>query len=97
MTGSGVIEPGKQADMVVHDTSSIGWTPRGETVLHLVWGTDGRSVRDVVVAGRLVIRDGTCTTVDVAALRAEANAAQRSLLERAGLEIPHNWPHIDRR
>ena len=90
----GSLEPGKQADLVVHDTSSIGWTPRGETVLHLVWGTDGRSVRDVAVAGRIVVRDGSCTTVDVAALRAEATAAQESLLARAGLEIPHRWPHI---
>ena len=90
----GSLEPGKQADLVVHDTSSIGWTPRGETVLHLVWGTDGRSVRDVAVAGRLVVRDGSCTTVDVGALRAEATAAQESLLARAGLEIPHRWPHI---
>ena len=90
----GSLEPGKQADLVVHDTSSINWAPRGETVLHLVWGTDGRSVRDVAVAGRLVVRDGTCTTVDMAAIRAEAAAAQQSLLERAGLEIPHRWPHI---
>jgi 5-methylthioadenosine/S-adenosylhomocysteine deaminase len=90
----GSIEPGKQADIVVHDTSSIGWTPRGETALHLVWGTDGRSVRDVLVAGRQVIRDGSCTTVDLASLRVEAAAAQHSLLARAGLEIPHGWPHI---
>ncbi len=90
----GSLEAGKQADLVVHDTSSVGWTPRGETVLHLVWGTDGRSVRDVVVAGRVVVRDGSCATVDLAALRAEAAAAQQSLLERAGLEIPHCWPHI---
>ncbi len=90
----GSLEAGKQADLVVHDTSSVGWTPRGETVLHLVWGTDGRSVRDVVVAGRVVVRDGFCATVDLAALRAEAAAAQQSLLERAGLEIPHCWPHI---
>ena len=79
---------------MVHDTSSIGWAPRGETILQLVWGTDGRSVRDVVVAGRPVVREGTCTTVDIAALGAEAAAAQQSLLARAGLEIPHRWPHI---
>ena len=91
----GSLEPGKQADIVVHDTSSPGWTPRGETVLQLVWGTDGRSVRDVLVAGRPVVRHGECVTVDIAGLRAEAVAAQRSLLERAGLEIPHRWPHID--
>lgn len=91
----GSLEPGKQADIVVHDTSAPGWTPRGETALQLVWGTDGRSVRDVVVAGRPVVRDGACVSVDVAALRVEASAAQRALLQRAGLEIPHRWPHID--
>lgn len=90
----GSLEAGKQADIVVHDTSSIEWIPRGETILQLVWGTDGRSVRDVVVAGRPVVRDGTCTTVDVTALRAEAATAQKSLLDRAGLEIRHRWSHI---
>ena len=90
----GSLEAGKQADIVVHDTSSVAWNPRGETVLQLVWGTDGRSVRDVVVAGRPVVRDGACVTVDLAALHVEAAEAQRSLLSRAGLEIPHRWPHI---
>ena len=91
----GSIEVGKQADIVVHDTSTIAWAPRGETILQLVWGTDGRSVRDVVVAGRTVVRDGTCTTVDVAELHVQAAVAQRELLARAGLEIPHRWPHTE--
>ena len=90
----GSLEVGKQADVVVHDTKSISWVPRGETVLQLVWGTDGRSVRDVLVAGRTVVRDGVCTTVDVAGLHQQAADAQRSLLDRAGLEIPHLWPHV---
>ena len=80
---------------MVHDTSSIAWVPRGETILQLVWGTDGRSVRDVVVAGRPVVRQGACVSVDVAALRSEAVAAQQSLLARAGIEVPHLWPHLD--
>jgi 5-methylthioadenosine/S-adenosylhomocysteine deaminase len=90
----GSLEVGKQADVVVHDTKSISWVPRGETILQLVWGTDGRSVRDVMVAGRTVVRDGACTTVDVAELHHQAADAQRALLDRAGLEIPHLWPHI---
>jgi 5-methylthioadenosine/S-adenosylhomocysteine deaminase len=51
-------------------------------------------VRDVVVGGRVVVRDGVCTTVDVDALRAEVATAQRSLLQRAGIEIPHPWPQV---
>ena len=93
----GSLEVGKQADIVVHDATDHGWTPRGDVAMQLVWGTDGRSVRDVFIAGRQVVRDGRCTTVDVGALRAEAQARQRSLLDRAGLTVPHVWPHVDAR
>ena len=88
----GSIEPGKRADLVVHDTRSPAWTPIGDLAHQLVWGTDGRSVRDVVVDGRVVVRDGRCTTVDEAALRAEAQAAQRALLARAGITLRPTWP-----
>jgi 5-methylthioadenosine/S-adenosylhomocysteine deaminase len=48
-------------------------------------------VRDVVVDGRVVIRDGRCTTVDEDELRRTARDAQRALLARAGIEVPHPW------
>jgi 5-methylthioadenosine/S-adenosylhomocysteine deaminase len=93
----GSLEVGKQADIVVHRATDWGWSPRGDVGLQLIWGTDGRSVRDVFVAGRPIIRDGHCVTVDAPALRREASTQQRSLLDRAGIAIPHVWPHIDGR
>jgi 5-methylthioadenosine/S-adenosylhomocysteine deaminase len=93
----GSLEPGKQADLVVHRAEGWGWSPRGDLGLQLVWGTDGRSVRDVLVAGRPVVRDGRCVTVDAEALWQDAAAAQASLLERAGITVPHVWPHLDAR
>ena len=87
----GSLEPGKAADLVVHDGTSLPWTPPGDPTLNLVWGTDGRSVRDVVVDGRVVVRDGGCTTVDEDALRRTAREVQRGLLARAGIEVPHPW------
>ena len=93
----GSLEVGKQADVVIHRTDTPGWTPRGDVGLQLVWGTDGRSVRDVFVAGRPVVADGRVTTVDVAALAAEAADRQRSLLARAGVEPVPIWPHLDGR
>jgi 5-methylthioadenosine/S-adenosylhomocysteine deaminase len=93
----GSLEPGKQADLVVHRAEGWGWSPRGDVGLQLVWGTDGRSVRDVLVAGRPVVRDGDCVTVDAEALWQDAAAAQESLLERAGITVPHVWPHVDAR
>ena len=93
----GSLEVGKQADIVVHQATGGGWSPRGDVGLQLVWGTDGRSVRDVFVAGKPVIRGGQCVTVDAAALRREAQDQQRSLLDRAGITIPHVWPQLDAR
>ena len=91
----GSIEMGKKADLVVHDTSAWEWIPRGDVGLQLVWGTDGRSVRDVVVDGRVVLDGGQCVTVDATSLRNEATERQAALLARAGLEIPNRWPLID--
>ncbi|MGD9703197.1 MAG: amidohydrolase family protein [Acidimicrobiia bacterium] len=93
----GSLEPGKQADVVVHRAEGWGWSPRGDVGLQLVWGTDGRSVRDVFIAGRAVVRDGRCVTIDAATLWREAADAQTSLLERAGITVPHRWPHVDAR
>ncbi len=87
----GSLEVGKAADLVVHDGASLPWTPPGDPSLNLVWGTDGRSVRDVVVDGRIVVRDGRCTTVDEVELRRTARDVQRALLARAGIEVPHQW------
>ena len=93
----GSLEVGKQADLVVHRTDTPGWTPRGDVGLQLVWGTDGRSVRDVFVAGRHVVADGRVVSVDVDALATEARDRQRSLLARAGVTHRPHWPHIDGR
>ena len=91
----GSIEVGKQADLVVHRTDTPGWNPRGDLAMQLVWGTDGRSVRDVYVAGRHVVGDGRVLNVDTDALFAEAAERQSSLLRRAGIELPSIWPLRD--
>ena len=90
----GSLEPGKLADVVVHDCGASAWTPHGDVALQLVWGSDGRCVRDVFIGGRPVVRNGHCTNVDVDELRVTAAAAQRDLLRRAGIEVPHTWPRI---
>lgn len=90
----GSIEVGKQADLVVHDASGAQWSPPGDVALQLVWGTDGRSVRDVVVAGEVVVRDRRSTRVDEADLAAAAREASAALRQRAGITVPHRWPIV---
>jgi 5-methylthioadenosine/S-adenosylhomocysteine deaminase len=80
----GSLAPGKQADIVLHDTSGPQWVPiSDDPARQLFWASDGRSVTDVVVAGRIVVAGGRCVTVDLDALRAEAAARSRALLDAA--------------
>jgi 5-methylthioadenosine/S-adenosylhomocysteine deaminase len=89
----GSLEPGKRADVVVVDTTRPEWVPRSpDPVLQLIWASDGRSVRHVVASGRIVVRDGRCTTVDLAELAPAAQDAQRRLLAAANLHPAPRWP-----
>ena len=77
----GSLEVGKRADLVVHDTRQPQWIPRSpDVVLQLLWGTDGRSVSEVMVEGRWVVRDGQCVTVDMSELARDATTRQQRLL-----------------
>jgi 5-methylthioadenosine/S-adenosylhomocysteine deaminase len=91
----GSLEPGKLADVVLHDATDPRWAPGGDIALQLVWGTDGRSVRDVFVGGELVLEHGRSTVVDEAALAADAADASWAMLGRAGIELPRRWPLRD--
>jgi 5-methylthioadenosine/S-adenosylhomocysteine deaminase len=90
----GSLEVGKRADLVVHG-GGPSWVPPGrDPVLQLVWGSDGRSVRDVVIDGRVVVGDGRCITVEEAPLRTVAAEAGDALLRRAGVVATSRWPLV---
>jgi 5-methylthioadenosine/S-adenosylhomocysteine deaminase len=81
----GSIEVGKQADLVVHSTRGPAFVPRGTDVTRqLMWASDGRSVSDVVIAGRQVVRDGACITVDLDSLREAAHERREFLTRLSG-------------
>ena len=80
-TGSARSRPASRPTSSSTDADGWGWSPRGDVGLQLVWGTDGRSVRDVFVAGRRGDPRRTCVTVDTDALWRESDAMQQSLLD----------------
>lgn len=91
----GSIEPGKQADVVVHDRSHVEWIPPSpDPVLQLIWGSDGRSVRDVWIAGRRIIEEQRVVAVDLPALADEAARAGRDLRRRSGIPSTARWPPL---
>jgi 5-methylthioadenosine/S-adenosylhomocysteine deaminase len=89
----GALDVGLAADLVVLDGSGPEWTPPGADIaLQLVWGTDGRSVRDVLVDGRWVVRDRRPTQVDLDELRTAAAEARTALVARSGVRARPVWP-----
>jgi 5-methylthioadenosine/S-adenosylhomocysteine deaminase len=83
---TGALEPGRQADVIVVDHSAPHLAPHETadpyvTLVHAARATD---VRLTMVAGRILYRDGECTTLDPGRVTAEARVEARALLERAG-------------
>ena len=67
------------------DTRDLRFEPVGDVedlLTHLVWSGVTPLVRDTWVAGRQVVRDGVCTTVDAEALRADVAARAARLAQR---------------
>lgn len=90
----GSIEPGKRADLVVWDTEEPTWRPLLNVTHNLVHATDGRSVRLVLVDGRVIYRDGQFPSLDTRQLYAEADRLARETIAQAGLPIPSRWPLV---
>jgi cytosine/adenosine deaminase-related metal-dependent hydrolase len=66
---TGSITPGKQADLVVLGSDRVGWAAAPEAAGSAVFQAGAADVRDVLVAGRVVKRDGALLGHDVARAR----------------------------
>lgn len=92
----GTLEVGKRADVVTVDLDGLGLAPSVSDPLHtavpnLVYASTGAEVRDVFVDGEAVVRDGSFTAVDEAAVVREAN--ERA--ERVFAEATDDWRAAD--
>jgi 5-methylthioadenosine/S-adenosylhomocysteine deaminase len=90
----GSIEPGKRADLVLHDLDTPEWRPLLNPVNNLVYAATGASVRTVLIDGRVVLDEGRLTTLDERALFDRAEALARQQIARAGLSIESKWPVV---
>jgi cytosine/adenosine deaminase-related metal-dependent hydrolase len=87
----GSIEPGKKADLVLHDRDRPEWTPLLNVANQLVWAADGRGVHTVFVDGHKVVDGYRLTTVDEHDLYRRAQAAGESIVARTGLPDRSKW------
>jgi 5-methylthioadenosine/S-adenosylhomocysteine deaminase len=78
----GSLEPGKRADLVIVDCSHPAMAPTTaeNVVANLVYGSPSKAVRDTMVDGKFVVRDGRFTAADEKRLSEEAVASARDLL-----------------
>jgi 5-methylthioadenosine/S-adenosylhomocysteine deaminase len=80
----GTLEVGKKADLIVLDPSKLAG-PGGDPATRIVYGGGSRAVRDVIVDGKVVVRNFVPLIFDAAEVRARATEALPGLAERAGL------------
>ena len=95
----GRIAAGYKADLVFLDLDHVNLVPLNDAIQQLVNGEDGAAVRDVMVGGRFVLRDGKLPDLDwpriadqardAAARLTEANADARHTADRLAPVVSH--------
>lgn len=93
--GLGTIEPGAPADLAVLDYPAPTPLTEGNLAGHWTFGLDARHVRDVMVAGELVVADRRTTRVDQEKVAAEAAGSAERLWRRLEEIDPHPFHPFD--
>src|SRR5215213_4193803 len=81
----GSIEAGKLADITVLELGRLHTTPRPEVVSTVVYAAEARDVRDVLIDGRSVLRDGVLQSLNEREVVAEAARQYEQLSARADI------------
>jgi cytosine/adenosine deaminase-related metal-dependent hydrolase/ribose/xylose/arabinose/galactoside ABC-type transport system permease subunit len=84
----GTLTPGKQADLILLRTDRVNVTPLGDPATAVVAGMDTGNVDSVLIAGRVLKRDGRLLHVDWPAVMAAAAAARDHVVAKSGFRLP---------
>lgn len=82
----GMLKPGMQADLLLVGGDTMNMFPAPHKTGTVVLQANPANIRTVMVAGRVLKRDGTLVGVDVRSLRAKAEAAHERLFAEVGVE-----------
>ncbi|EMJ5881365.1 amidohydrolase [Enterobacter cloacae subsp. dissolvens] len=82
----GSLTPGKQADLILINTSDINLYPSGNAFGTVVHATERSNIDTVLIGGRIVKQNGKVLGVDSARLRAVIDESREHLFAAAGYE-----------
>jgi 5-methylthioadenosine/S-adenosylhomocysteine deaminase len=88
----GSLEVGRRADLVVHASDRPELVPATDPLRNLVHAARSKSVRTVVIDGRVVLRDGAFPHLDEPRLLARINEASLAMLRRLGVSVRPDPP-----
>jgi len=80
----GSLEIGKSADLIVIDTAQPHLVPMYNPVSHIVYAVRGSDVRDVIVSGRALVKDGNLTTIDLEEILERVTEISRIIKKNKG-------------
>ena len=78
---AGSIEEGKKADVVCLDMASPNLLPRHNIISHIVYAASGFNVSDVVIDGRMIMKEREILNVDVEKIYEEVERLKEELVE----------------
>jgi 5-methylthioadenosine/S-adenosylhomocysteine deaminase len=76
----GSIENGKYADIVIVDFDDLNQTPYFNFYSHLVYATKANNVRDVIINGKVIMRDRRLLTLNESVIKKDANAYRTKII-----------------
>ena len=75
----GSIEVGKQADIIIIDTEKPHLVPMYDPISHIIYTVNGSDVRDVIIAGKVILKDRKLLTLDMEDLLERVVSLQKSI------------------
>lgn len=84
----GTLTPGKQADVILLRTNRMNVTPLNDPVTAVVTSMDTGNVDTVIIAGRVMKREGRLLHVDWEAVKRMALSSRDYVVEKSGFKLP---------
>ena len=84
----GTLTPGKEADLILLRTDRPNIFPVNDPIGAVVWGMDTSNVDTVMVAGRILKRNGQLVGVDLNRVRQLAEQSRDYVVSKSGFRLP---------